>query len=146
MNIKDVAQLTGFSHQAIYKKIKANGLALETLKDKDTGQFTPEGEAKIKALFNIETVKKEDATELKTKVAELTTEVEKLRNQVATMEDQITTLTEERNFLRMTLERSQHLEAAAIAKLPTPPQALPSGEKKGLRKWFDRMRGGHRGE
>lgn len=53
MNIKEVAQLTGLSHQAIYKKIKANGLVLDKLKDKATGHLTPDGEARIKELFNI---------------------------------------------------------------------------------------------
>ena len=149
MNIKEVAQLTGLSHQAVYKKIKANGIVLEKLKDKATGQLTPEGEAQIRDLFGIsDEARAPDATELTTKVAELTTEVEKLRNQVATMEKRVEELTEERDFLRMTLERSQHLEAAAIAKLPSPPKLLPSGEEKqrGLRGLFQRMRGGNRGE
>lgn len=148
MNIKEVAQLTGLSHQAIYKKIKANGLVLDKLKDKATGHLTPDGEARIKELFNIsETARATDATELTTKVAELTTEVEKLRNQVATMETRITELSEERDFLRMTLERSQHLEAAAIAKLPSPtPPALPPGDKNIVRRLFDKLRGGHHAE
>ena len=149
MNIKEVAQLTGLSHQAVYKKIKANGIVLEKLKDKATGHLTPEGEAQIRDLFGIsEEAHAPDATELTTKVAELTTEVEKLRNQVATMEKRVEELTEERDFLRMTLERSQHLEAAAIAKLPSPPKLLTDGEEKprGLRGLFQRMRGGHRGE
>lgn len=148
MNIKEVAQLTGLSHQAVYKKIKANGFILENLKDKATGQLTPDGEAKIRELFNIsDTARAPDATELTTKVAELTTEVEKLRNQVATMETRITELTEERDYLRMTLERSQQLQAATLAKLPIPtPPALPSGEKHGIRRLLEKLRGGHHAE
>ena len=158
MTIKEVAQRTGLTHQAIYKRLKAHGVKLETLKDKVTGQFTPEGEAVIAELFGVEAreeareatretaretaqkpVEKTDATEvekLRNQVAELTTEVEKLRNQVATLES-------ERDFLRVTLEREQQLHGLTIAKLPTPPAALPPAdqEKGRLRSWWDKVRG-----
>lgn len=143
MTVKEVAQLTGLTHQAIYKRLKAHGVKLETLKDKATGQFTPEGERVIMELFTIDAPeapeKTADATEvekLTTRVAELTTEVEKLRNQVATLED-------ERNYLRGALEREQQLTGMTITKLPTPAPALPpSDDGKGrLRTWWDRIRG-----
>lgn len=138
MTIKEVAQRTGLSHQAIYKKIKAKGLKLEELKDKATGQFTAEGEAAMRSLFGISA---DAELEVATEVEKLTTEVEKLRNQVEKQEEQIKALTDERDFLRLTLERSQHLEAAALAKLPSAPPALPAGEKHGLRNWLQRIRG-----
>ena len=143
MNIKEVAQLTGLTHQAIYKRLKARGVKLETLKDKATGQFTPEGEAIIMDLFAIDAPetpeKTADATEvekLRNQVAELTTEVEKLRNQVASLEG-------ERDFLRQTLEREQQLHGLTISKLPTPQTALPptTTEKGRLRTWWDKVRG-----
>jgi len=143
MTIKEVAQRTGLTHQAIYKRLKAHGVKLETLKDKATGQFTPEGERVIMELFTIDAPetpeKTADATEvekLRNQVAELTTEVEKLRNQVATLED-------ERNYLRGALEREQQLTGMTITKIPTPPPALPpSDDEKGrLRTWWDRIRG-----
>lgn len=134
MTIKEVAQRTGLSHQAIYKKIKAKGLKLEELKDKATGQFTAEGEATVRALFGIDDAEVEVETEL-------TTEVERLRNLVDKQAEQIKALTDERDFLRLTLERSQHLEAVALAKLPSAPPALPAGGKHGLRNWLQRIRG-----
>lgn len=140
MTIREVAQLTGLSHQAIYKRLKAHGVKLETLKDKATGQFTPEGEAAILELFNLDKpVEKEVATDvekLRNRITELENEVEKLRNQVATLED-------ERNFLRQTVEREQQLQGMALSKLPTPPPALPptEEEKKKRRSWWSRMRG-----
>ena len=146
MTIKEVAQLTGLTHQAIYKKIKANGLRLDNLKDKTTGQLTAEGEAIIKDLFCIsEPPPAADATEvekLTTTVAELTTEVEKLRNQVANQAERITALTEERDFLRTALDQAQKLQAITLAKVPSAP-ALPSGEKKkrGLFGWFSKKGG-----
>jgi chromosome segregation ATPase len=136
MNVKEVATLTGLTHQAIYKRIKAAGYKLDELKDKASGQFTPEGEAVLREMFNLDELQPELTTELTTKVAELTTEVEKLRNQVETLEN-------ERDFLRLTLEREQQLHGLTISKLPTPPPALPpsDAEKGRLRTWWDRIRG-----
>lgn len=139
MNVKEVATLTGLTHQAIYKRIKAAGYKLEELKDKATGQFTPEGEALLREMFNLDELQPELTTDLTTKVAELTTEVEKLRNQVETLEGQVKTLTDERDFLRVTLEHSQQLQAATLAKVPSAP-ALPP-PRGGLRGWWARLRG-----
>ena len=142
MNVKEVATLTGLTHQAIYKRIKAAGYKLEELKDKASGQFTPEGEAVLREMFNLDELQPKLTTEvdeLTTQVAELTTEVEKLRNQVATLEAQAQALTEERDFLRVTLEHSQQLQAATLAKVPSAP-ALPA-PRGGLRGWWARLRG-----
>ena len=126
MTIKEVAQRTGLTHQAIYKRLKAHGVKLETLKDKATGHFTPEGEAVIMELFAI------DAPEKPAEKAD-STEVERLRNQVATVEN-------ERDFLRGALEREQQLQAMTLTKLP--PALPPSDEEKQRRRtWWDRIRG-----
>lgn len=138
MTIREVAQLTGLTHQAIYKKIKANGLNVADLKDKNTGHFTPDGEAKIRQLFKLTDA---DATQVEkstTEVDDLTTQVEKLRNQVDTLNKTIATLTEERDYLRRSLEISQQLQAATLAKIP---QALPAGEKPEKRSFWQRIRG-----
>ena len=140
MTVKEVASLTGLTHQAIYKRIKTAGHKLDELKDKSTGQFTPEGEAVLRELFNLDGVQPELTTDLTTKVAELTTEVEKLRNQIEVLEAQARALTEERDFLRVTLEHSQQLQAATLAKVPNVP-ALPDGSRRGLRGWWARLRG-----
>lgn len=153
MTIKEVAQLTGLSHQAIYKRLKSHGLKLETIKDKASGHFTPDGAAAIMELFDIKApddapevaqkpTGKADATEvekLRNQVAELTTEVERLRNQVASLED-------ERNYLRGALEREQQIAGMSIAKLPAPAPALPptNAGKGRLRTWWDRVKGGRK--
>ena len=156
MTIKDVARMTGLSSQAVYKKIKASGHTLESLKNKATGHFTPEGEQIIKDLFSVDengsqTAKNEDSTEvekLKKDIAELTTRLKEIDNQVETMTEKIKALTDERDFLRAALDKSQLMEAAVIAKLPAPPPALPATEaekRHGLRAWFNRKRGGKSG-
>ena len=144
MTIKEVAQQTGLSHQAIYKRLKARGIKLDDIRDKSTGQLTPQGEAVITELFQVtasippeekkaETPVETEVEKLNAQVAELTTEVEKLRNQVATLEN-------ERDFLRATLEREQQLHGIALSKLP--PALPPAEEERGrLRSWWDRVRG-----
>lgn len=147
MTIKEVAQRTGLSHQAIYKRLKSRGVKLDEIRDKATGQITPDGEKIISELFpssaaTSDDQKKEKPAEkpvetevemLRNQVAELTTEVEKLRNQVETIEN-------ERDFLRATLEREQHLHGIALSKLP--PALPPAEEERGrLRSWWDRVRG-----
>lgn len=139
MTIKEVAQLTGLSHQAIYKKIKARGWRIDELKDKATGQFTAEGEASIRELFGITD---NAVPPVATDVAKLTTENEQLRNQVVNLEDKIKQLTEERDYLRVALDRSQQIQAVTLTKLPTPPPALPAPKEHRLRNWLQRMRGG----
>ena len=165
MTIKDVAARTGLSHQAIYKRLKANGLSVSDLKDKASGQLTEEGERILAEMFSIQAeeptadgapeITNEEPTaesgseELRNEVARLTTEVEKLRNQVATLEEKNTALTEERDFLRVSLERSQQLQAITASKIPNPPPLLTTGTEEGksnkglfggIRAWWARRR------
>lgn len=142
MTVKEVAQRTGLSHQAIYKRLKAKGVTLAAIKDAKTGHFTPDGERLIIELFNLDAAPEQaenrpekpvdnQVEKLTTRVAELTTEVEKLRNQVEL-------LTSERDNLRAVLEREQQLHAMTLTKL------LPSGEpgEKGrFRAAWDVLRG-----
>ena len=51
MTVKDIAAMEGISVQSVYKRFKANGLKVESLKDKETGHFTPEGEAAVERIF-----------------------------------------------------------------------------------------------
>lgn len=139
MTIKDVAQRTNLTHQAIYKRLKSKGIKLNDIKDSKTGQFTDEGEQIVLDLFNLsetaeqasEASKTASDDELHNCVNELTTENEKLRNQVEM-------LTSERDFLRQSLEREQQLQAMTLTKL------LPSGdqnERGRFRAAWDALRG-----
>ena len=143
MTIKEVAQITGLSHQAIYKKIKSHGLKVETLKDKKTGVFTEEGEKQIRELFSIDNSCQPVDKRVEKVDNELSTEVEKLRTQVEALEKQITALTEERDFLRTSLTNTnealinaQRLQAATLAKVPL----LTSGEPGPIRRAWDKLR------
>ena len=138
MTIRDVAELTGLTHQAVYKRIKTAGISLASVKDKETGQLTPDGEAAILELFNLESkpVEKKvaespEVAELRTRVAELSKEVEGLRKQVETIEA-------ERDYLRTALSNAQQLQAMTLSKFALP---APAQDHKGrLRNWFERRR------
>ena len=149
MTIKEVAARTGLSHQAIYKRLKARGLSVSDLKDKATGQLTPEGERVLEELFQLqaeelpgddnspreadEPTVDDGGEELRNRVEKLTTEVEKLRNRVESLETANKSLTEERDFLRLALERSQQLQAITASKIPNPPPLLTTPEAEGVK-------------
>lgn len=165
MTIKDIALQKGVSDKAIYKRIKREGICLSTLKDKATGQLTEEGERVLLALFSIqataepgnqggadepgavETVAEKtvetgenEVEKLKNEVERLKGEVEKAVNQASRLEEQNKALIEERDFLRLSLERSQQLQAITASKIPNPPPALPAGgqQEGGIGAWFRR--------
>lgn len=165
MTVKEFSEIVGVSHQAIYKKLKGRGVALDAIKDKETGQLTQEGETLLREIYNIQEqrtnseeqqeeepaeverespppAQKEVAKGLRNQVAELQKEVERLRNQVATLEDKEKALTEERDFLRVTLDRAQQLQALTASKIPNPAPALPAGRShpRGLRAWWQRRK------
>lgn len=138
MTIKDVAQVTGLSQQAIYKKIKARGIMLEELKDKETGQLSKHGEEVIRDLFSDKKDEKKVEKQDSTEIEKLKAEVEKLRNKVEYLEEKNNQLTEERDFLKTALNQAQQLQALTLARIPA---ALPPAEKRGIRGWFSRRRG-----
>ena len=147
MNVREFAEAAGITTTAVYKKAKARGIKLAEYKDSD-GNLTAEGEQVLRDLFPV-TPGPELSTKLTTRVNELTAEVEnktkeitRLTAEVENLNERLRTLTEERDFLRVTLERSQHLEAAALAKVPSHPLLPAAGEeKRGLFGWFRRKRG-----
>lgn len=175
MTIEDIARGKGISEQAVYKRIRKHGLVVSTLKDRKTGQFTPEGEQLLRELFSLqapespadppgdqaaepttaEATGQEAAAEAvevekgePSEVEKLRAEVEKFRNQVEKalnrielLEQQNAALTEERDFLRLSLERAQQLQAITASKIPNPPPALPAGGEQaehGFRAWWKR--------
>lgn len=138
MTIKDVAELTGLTSQAVYKRIKNAGISLADIKDKETGQLTADGTAAVLDLFNLNSKPPKgkvdnlsEVSELQTRVAELSKEVEGLKKQVETVEA-------ERDYLRTALSNAQQLQAMTLSKFALP---APETERKGVfRSWLDRRR------
>ena len=126
MTIKEIADLQGLTVQAVYKRIKTSGLDLSALKDAKTGHLTADGEQKVLSLF--ENKKPQEGAEIALKQ-----EVERLKLVNEQLMKQLETLQQNRDDLRAALEREQQLHAMALQKIP---QALPSGEKRGLFGWL----------
>ena len=142
MTIKDVAQQTGLTNAAIYKRLKNKGVKLEAIKDRKTGHFTPDGERLMIELFDLADAAKpaENATKtaVDNEVEKLSTELKRLTTEVEKLTNQVELLTGERDNLRAILEREQQLHAMTLTKL------LPAGEnaEKGrLRAAWDVLRG-----
>lgn len=142
MTIKDVAQKTGLTNAAIYKRLKNKGVKLEAIKDRKTGHFTPDGERLMIELFDLdnaaEAAEKRPKMEVDNQVEKLTTELKQLTTENEKLKNQVDLLTSERDNLRAILEREQQLHAMTLTKL------LPSGEnaEKGrFRAAWDALRG-----
>ena len=83
--------------------------------------------------------------EVENQVENSTGEVERLKAEIKRLEELNKALTDERDFLRgsleraqVSLDRAQQLQAMATAKIPTP-KALPAGgDERGVRAWFRR--------
>ena len=139
MTVREVAQRTGLTNAAIYKRLKSKGVKLEAVKDKKTGHFTPDGERLIIELFNLENApespKKPQETPVDNLVEKLTTRVNELTTEVEKLTTRVELLTSERDNLRETLAREQQLHAMTLTKL------LPSGEKGRFRAAWDALRG-----
>lgn len=168
MTIKEMAARIGVSDKAIYKRLKSEGISLSSLKTKGTSSLSPEGERLLLELYSLQaptaepgkTSNQEEAAEVEngenpvensTEQVEnglerLKTEVERWRklaesaaNQVEKLEALNKALTDERDFLRLSLERSQQLQAMTAAKLPSPAPALQAGGTQpggGILGWF----------
>lgn len=128
MTIKEAAARYGVSRQAIYQRLKRQGLQVDMLRDPKTGELTPEGEATLSSMFT-ETEATEQTTpdNNQAQIDALTAERDALRDQVAqltsqvdTISAQLATLTDERDFLRRALDQAQQLHAMALKALPQP--------------------------
>lgn len=171
MTIKEFAAQIGISDKAIYKRLKREGIELSSLKTKGSSALSPDGLRRLDELYSLQvpersedevgenavpgevesavessTSEGENSTgEVENKVESSTGEVERLKTEIKRLEELNKALTDERDFLRgsleraqISLDRAQQLQAMATAKIPTP-KALPAGgEEHGVRAWFRR--------
>jgi len=136
MTIKEIAQQQGMTVQAVYKRIKAAGVDISTLKDPKTGRFTDDGEKVVLSI--VESKKPSEAQD-----SALKQEVERLRAVNQQLLEKVELLEQSREDLRNALDAAklaqddlrnalnaaQILQRETLAKIPA---ALPAGEKKGL--------------
>jgi septal ring factor EnvC (AmiA/AmiB activator) len=157
LTVKEFAKAAGVTTAAVYKRLKVNGLDIAELKDPDTGKLTPEGIEQLQALFGGS--QPELTTELTTEVDRLTTELMELSTKLKALETELSDtkaelesmkaenallrereklLTDERDFLRKSLDQEQQLQALTLTKVPAPP-ALPSPDDAAGLPWYKRL-------
>lgn len=117
MTIKEAADKYKVSKQAIYQRMKRNGLTIDSMTDKETGQLTPEAEGIMDNLFgaNRQLFDKRKFTpseELKAaqeQVKSLQTNVEMLTIKLEAAERERDLLREQIDQARQTLEQERLL-------------------------------------
>jgi predicted DNA-binding protein YlxM (UPF0122 family) len=117
MTIKEAADKYQVSKQAIYQRLKRNGLTVDSMTDKETGQLTPEAEGIMENLFgeNRQLFDKRKFTPsdeikaLQEQVNSLQTNVELLTIKLEAAERERDLLKEQLEQTRQTLEQERLL-------------------------------------
>jgi len=134
MTIKQAAEGYNISVQAIYSRLKKEGIALETLKDADTGELTANAEVILDKLFKDKQQKhsslnstierlQEDIKRLNVENVELVEKLKRLENENAELK-------QERERLLTIAQQAQELHKAALERLLPPPvdNTTPEGQ------------------
>ena len=126
MTIKDAAKKYGISVQAIYSRLKKEDIALETLKDADTGELTADAEVVFDKLFDKDRQRKHESfnstiERLESEVKRLNKENAALIESLRAVEKQNEELKQERERLLTIAQQAQELHKAALERLLPPP-------------------------
>lgn len=149
MTIKEAAERYDITVQAIYSRLKKNGIRLEKLKNPDTGDLTEDAEAIFERLFNKDGRAKRESFKLTSErlqadVYRLESENSALVEKLKQLEAENTALRAEKERLFKLAEQAQELQRATLERLLPPPadntetEGQRGSEKRGL---FARMFG-----
>jgi chromosome segregation ATPase len=130
MTIKQMATKLGVSPQAIYQKLKKNGVEVYKLTDKKTKELTGEAEVIITKLFSgdpaeIKPSKQTVIDSLQEQVQALRTENAVLVERVKHLEEKVSTLSTDKDTLQKALDKAQDLHQQSLAFLPAAGQTSP---------------------
>lgn len=125
MTIKQAAEGYNISVQAIYSRLKKEGIALETLKDADTGELTADAEVVLDKLFKD---KQQKHSSLNSTIERLQGEIKRLNvenvelvEKLKRLENENAELKQERERLLTIAQQAQELHKAALERLLPPP-------------------------
>ena len=135
MTIKQAAERYNITVQAVYSRLKKEGIALETLKDADTGELTADAEVVLDKLFKDKQQKhssfnstierlQEDVKRLNVENVELVEKLKRLENENAELK-------QERERLLTITQQAQELHKAALERLLPPPVDNTAAEGQG---------------
>lgn len=130
MTIKQMANKLEVSPQAIYQKLKKNGVEVYKLTDKKTKELTAEAEVIITKLFSedpgeIKPSKQKVLEGLQEQIQQLRTENAVLVEKVKFLEDKVSTLSTDKENLTKALETAQTLHQKTLAFLPAAGETSP---------------------
>lgn len=135
MTIKQAAEGYNISVQAIYSRLKKEGIALETLKDADTGELTADAEVVLDKLFKDKQQKHSSFNStierLQGDIKRLNVENVELVEKLKRLENENAELKQERERLLTIAQQAQELHKAALERLLPPPVDNTAAERQG---------------
>lgn len=135
MTIKQAAEGYNISVQAIYSRLKKEGIALETLKDADTGELTADAEVVLDKLFKDKQQKHSSLNStierLQGDIKRLNVENVELVEKLKRLEKENAELKQERERLLTIAQQAQELHKAALERLLPPPVDNTAAEGQG---------------
>ena len=87
MTIREAAEKYNITKQAIYQRLKTNGINIDTMKDKETGELTADAEAVLYNLFG------SNSQEFKKKKVNLQEELRQAKEEISSKQKEIDILT-----------------------------------------------------
>lgn len=144
MTIKQMAKKQNVSPQAIYQRLKRQGVNVNSLIDKETQELTPEGEMVLNDMFNkknapIKPNSTAFADEQKKRITELNIEVANLKEKVSSLETQLRKTEEDRDYLRLQLDKAQDNLNENIKRLPAAGETVTEAARR--LSWRERFTG-----
>lgn len=143
MTIKQMAARHNVSPQAIYQRLKKQGVNVNSLMDKETQELSPEGEMILEKLFDKKTAyykvnSTAYAEEQKKQITALNLEISTLKEKIEGLEKELAAVKEDRDFLRSALSKAQDNQSETLKLLPGA-QAPAAGDRRLT--WRERFSG-----
>lgn len=144
MTIKQMAAKHNVSPQAVYQRLKKQGVNVNTLMDKETQELSPEGEMILDKLFDKKSAPLKSnstayAEEQKKQISALNFEISTLKEKISALEKENAALKDERDFLRKALEKAQDNQADTLKLLPGAGKTSAGDQRK--LSWRERISG-----
>lgn len=122
MTIRQKAEELGVSPQAVYQRLKKNGITVYKLTDPKTKELTADGELVISKLFSqpddeIKPTKQAVVDELNQQISKLREDNAGLIEKVAAQAEEIRQLKEDKESLTKALDKAQDLHQQTLNRL-----------------------------
>lgn len=122
MTIKQKAESLGVSPQAVYQRLKKNGITVYKLTDQKTKELTADGELVIDKLFSqpaeeIKPTKQAVVESLEQQLTTLRAELAALNERAVNQEEEIRQLKEDKENLTKALDKAQDLHQQTLNRL-----------------------------